>query len=326
MEVMPNAIQLMAQATFDAGLTTENTVAAMLKLQQTGGVISSKVLPHFAKRMQEAAQANGGLESALNSNRVAMNRMTTSFQVAADEFFKSGFSEGLTETFQSIGKLMEENSHTWKALGKIFGSVFKGVAAIIDNVVNPIFSALGSILHMVTTFLGEFSGAIAVATTALGPFGRIIKRVWDTLSGGKGVFGALTKVVKGFLAPIYLALAALEELSEFLAPTGKKTLIGTNINEVLEKSGIMNTLDRLESFFGKISTNREGVQATPRNIGAGTYRTPNYMQPPTNTGGSVVLQGDIYLDGQSVGQQVLRSEAASSEIDTRISSYLTGNR
>jgi hypothetical protein len=163
----------------------------------------------------------------------------------------------------------------------------------------------------------------------MGWFGEVIKRVWKFLSGGKGVFGALTRVVKTFLLPLYAALAVLEELAEFLAPTGKKTLIGTNITEVLESSGILKIVDRIEGLFNTISevtSKGNGQLTTPHGMASSTNKAMSYMQMQAGKNAPLVLKGDVYLNSESVGQQVLRSEAASSEIDTRISGYLTGNR
>ncbi len=64
MEVLPNSLQLMAKAAQDAGLSTSGTVKEMLELQKQGKLVSSEIIPHFSKRMSEAAKANGGLEAA----------------------------------------------------------------------------------------------------------------------------------------------------------------------------------------------------------------------------------------------------------------------
>ena len=105
MEVMPNAIQLMAKAAQDAGLSVNGTVAELMKLMEQGKVASDVILPHFAKRLHEAASANGGLEKAMNSNRAAMARLITSSQEAANEFFVSEMPIDALKTNLDIGKL-----------------------------------------------------------------------------------------------------------------------------------------------------------------------------------------------------------------------------
>ena len=91
----------MSKSAKDAGLTLDGSVKSMMALQQTGGLISAKVLPFFAKNMSEAARANGGLENAMNSNRVAMNRFMLSAKEAANTIFTAGLSSGLTEFFNT---------------------------------------------------------------------------------------------------------------------------------------------------------------------------------------------------------------------------------
>ena len=95
MEVLPNAIQLMAGAAKDAGLSLNGTVKELFKLMEEGKVATNVILPHFSKRMREAAANNGALEKALNSNRVAMNRLMFAAQMASNEIFKAGWAEGL---------------------------------------------------------------------------------------------------------------------------------------------------------------------------------------------------------------------------------------
>jgi len=153
-EVLPNAISLMGLAAKDAGLTLDGSVASMMALQQTGGLISEKVLPFFAKRMSEAARANGGLDKAMLSNRVAMNRLGLSFQEAGDLIFKSGFADGLTELFNETAKSVVALKPLWQSLGKIIGSVF---SLISDGVkyLTPMLISMGAVLKSVTDQIGS---------------------------------------------------------------------------------------------------------------------------------------------------------------------------
>lgn len=158
-EVLPNAIQIMAKSAKDAGLTVNGTVAEMMALQQAGGLLSDKVLPHFAKNMSMAARANGGLDKALLSNRVAMNRLMFSFQEAADIIFKSGFSEGLTELFNDMASSVVDLKPLWQALGKIIGSVLKVLSAGV-KAITPTLVSMGVLLKDITDILGDASFTI----------------------------------------------------------------------------------------------------------------------------------------------------------------------
>ncbi|CAH9012785.1 putative tail tape measure protein [Vibrio phage 501E54-1] len=307
-EVLPNAIQIMAKSAGDAGLTVNGTVAEMLQLQQTGGLISKEVLPLFAKNMQEAAQANGGLENAMNSNRVAMNRMFTSFQMAADDFFKAGFGEGLTDMFNSIGNLMESNSTLWQSLGKIIGSVLKGISFVIDELVTPVVSALGSILNAVTSVFGEFSGVLVAVTAKLGFVGKAVQWVWNTLSGGQGILGGITRIFTRMLTPIMLVIGALEELAEFFMPTGKKTLIGKNINDLLPD--MIKTKQTISDAQKITNTSPEAAEALtqvykPRNKGMFSGAS-NYGQ---QFSGKQIIQVPLHLDSHLVAEAVAETTA-----------------
>ncbi|AGH32169.1 hypothetical protein VPHG_00102 [Vibrio phage 11895-B1] len=310
----------MAKAAQDAGISISGSVKEMMELQQRGELISAKVLPFFAQRMHEAAVANGGLENALNSNRVAMNRMVTSFQMAGDAMFKSGFGEGLTELFNSIGDMISDNMPLWKALGKIVGGVLSGLADVIDTIIAPALSALGSIFHALTKLFGDFSGWIAAIILRFGVFGQIISKVWGVLGGGKSVVGALIRVFSKFLIPIQFALGLLEEIAEFFAPTGKRTLIGTNINKIFESEAFNKFTNTVSAFVKGISDlpSAQQQQSVDKVQRLNTVKPFSYGTPPPQ---QINVTGDVYLDSQLVGQQVMGTEAAKSAIDSRVGDY-----
>lgn len=315
-EVMPNALQVMAKAAQDAGISTDGSVKSLMKLMENGEVMAADVMPHFAKRMRETAQANNGLENAMNSNRVAMNRMTTSMQVAADQFFQSGFGEGLTDMFNSIAKFMKENIPLWESFGRILGGALKGLSFIIDEILTPVFSALGSILNAVTTLLGDLSGTLVIVAAKFGIVGKAVGWVWDKLSGGKGVLGVLGGAFKRLLFPIYLVLGALEELAEFFVPTGKKTLIGVNINDLVPD---------IEGFTKAVSENQT-ISVADKALQAKTLENMYKRQPSSfSQQGNITVQGDVYLDGQKVGEQVMRSEAAKNATTLQHNGFISRN-
>ncbi|MCP3682614.1 MAG: tape measure protein, partial [bacterium] len=158
-EVMPNGLKIMGLAAKDAGLSVNGTVGELMKLMEQGRVATQTVLPFFAKRMREAAQANGALEKALDSNRVAMNRFLFATTEAADIIFKTGFGEGLTDFFNTSGDSLRKLEPLWKALGRIIGSVFKVVSRGIDLITPPL-RLLGMILDSITERFGDMSFVI----------------------------------------------------------------------------------------------------------------------------------------------------------------------
>ncbi|QXN60113.1 hypothetical protein KUA24_46 [Vibrio phage HNL01] len=301
----------MAKAAQDAGLSVDGTVKSMMDLQQKGALISSKVLPHFAKRLRDAAQANGGLEKAMLSNRVAMNRMTTSMQMAADKIFRSGLAEGLTKLFNSTAKMIKDNQPLWESLGKTIGGVLKGISFLIDNVVAPALSAFGSILTAVTDLMGNFS---AIALVAFSPtFWGGVFAIMKT--GLRGVAVALAPMLFKFtaIATAVLGLVALlEELSEFFSPTGKKTLIGTNFQEQIEPFNEM--IDKTMGFFGMLNNNK----AVTVPVGSenplmlkDTVSRPAYTNQSGYGGyqGAQTITVPVNIDGQKVAEVVAETPA-----------------
>jgi len=197
-EVLPNAILQMALAAKDAGLTLDGSVASMMALQQTGGLISEKVLPFFAKRMSEAARANGGLDKAMLSNRVAMNRLGLSFQEAGDLIFKSGFAEGLTELFNETAKSVVDLKPLWVSLGRIIGSVFKILSAGL-KAVTPTLKAVGVLLDDLTKLMGDSSFLVPMAAFA-GYWAISLKTMSRFLPMFTGLLGRMSPVVAAALA------------------------------------------------------------------------------------------------------------------------------
>ena len=291
----------MAQSAKDAGLAVDGTVGSMLALQQKGGLISSKVLPKFAENLRAAARNNGALDKALQSNRVAMNQMMTSVQGAADTVFKSGWSEGLTDLFTAIGELFSENETFFKSFGKIAGTAFKVLAFVVREVLNPVLSALGSILNLV----GDW-GAIVLGYFA--KFTPIIGSVINRLGGFKGVFTMMFRFATRMLLPFTLILGVLEEIAEFFAPTGKKTLIGFNINDI--------EMPEMPTWFTDAIANKGNSVSN----GAGL---PSYLTTPkVNYGGygtqPITVQTDLHMNDEVIATAVSKTNALNSTIDSKI--------
>lgn len=316
-EVLPQGIQLMADATKEAGLTVNGTVAEMSKLMEEGKLLSEDVLPYFAKNMKNAAQANGALEKALLSNRVAMNQMVTAAQAAADTTFTSGWSEGLSELFKATGQMLMDNKLLFEEFGEFMGSVFKGVAWVVENVFSPVLSALGSVFKAVNESAESF---VAILTSAgallLGRFYKPLKAVVKQMGGMKAVMRGIMFLAKRMFLPFFAGLAVLEEAAEFFAPSGKKTLLGFNIDDV--KDPFSKWLDTLDKVWDKVSkvfgatTDADQVGST-RNVLP--YNNETFNKPNTNST-TFVLQVDntLEMNGEAMGRQVMRSESAKSAV------------
>jgi len=305
---MPNALQIMAQSAKDAGLEVDGTVKSMLALQQKGGLISSKVLPKFAENLRLAARNNDALDKALQSNGTSMRQMMTAVQGAADTVFKSGWSEGLSDLFKSIGELFKENETFFKSFGKIAGAFFKGLAFLVRNVLNPVLSALGSILNLVTTAMEKLGDWVAIVLVYFAKFSPLLGSVIKRMGGFRGVFTMMFKLATKLLLPFTLILGVLEEIAEFFAPTGKKTLIGFNIDDI--------KMPEMPTWFTDAIANQGNTVSN----GAGL---PSYLTTPkVNYGGygtqPITVQTDLHMNDEVIATAVSKTNALNSTIDSKI--------
>jgi len=324
-EVLPNAIPLMAMAAKDAGLSINGTVKEMMDLQQKGQLISSKVLPFFAKRMSDAARANGGLNKALESNRVAMNRMVMGFQEAGDTIFKSGLSDGLTDLFNTSAESLRELNPLFKSFGKILGSVFHLISRGIDLITPPL-RFLGTILDTITDATGKFSFVVSSV------LGAAIFTFLGKAAGLNKFFSAVKVGMLGILAPVMKVVAALALLEELLNKFVFKDKVGymydprldpenklydkkaavkkqseatfTNplMNKIVENDYLKGTgfsFENLKNFI--MSINKE----SPSQIG-------KYGLPSSLSGSKpqqIILEGNVYIDGEQAGRVIGNTES-----------------
>jgi len=278
-EVMPNALQVMAKAAMDAGISTDGSVKSLMKLMEEGKVMANDVLPHFSKRLRETAAT--GLDKAMDSNRVAMNRLVNATQIAADTIFTSGWGEGLTVLFNSLAEMIKENETLFTEFGKTMGKVFKGLAWLVENVLDPVFSALGSILHGVNSAMETFGDWVALALIPLIKFSPILGRIVKHFGGLRAVMGVVAKIATRMFLPFYLGLGVLEEIAEFFSPTGKKTLLRFNINDVANP--FKPWLETLDMIMDKLSwilgSSSDATTVTGTTRGVMPYNHEAFMQP-----------------------------------------------
>lgn len=283
-EVLPNAIMIMAKSAKDAGLTTNGTVQEMMALQQTGGLISAKVLPHFAKNMSEAARANGGLNKAMASNRVAMQRMILGLREAADIIFKSGMSKGLTEFFNESAESIISLKELWEGLGKIIGGVFS-IAAKVIKAVTPTLVALGSVINSVSDALGD----VGAGFLALAPFSHWIVKLGTRLNPIVAMFTAMAGAIQD-------AAFWLEELSNVI--TGGKIGMLNTTGEAMSFGG------GGEGYFNLLSDN---VTSPPmmkfmKEIG-------NRINQPTTASPAQPLNVILEVDGEKLSSKLGETES-----------------
>lgn len=292
-EVLPNALQIMALATKDAGLSVNGTVGELMKLMEQGKVATATVLPFFSKRMREAAQANGALGKALDSNRVAMNRFLFATTEAADTIFKAGFGEGLTDFFNTSGDSLRKLEPLWKALGRIIGSVFKLVSRGVELITPPL-RLLSMILDSITEKFGDMSFVITTL------FGAGLVQTAARMGKMTAAAALMRKAFFAMLIPIMKVVGALALVEELL-----------NMLVFRDKEGLL--------FDASSATPNKSAAFSATNL-FGENALTNFLDMPLNkmfkyfTGGEkeTTIQNNITLqvDGEKLGEVVSETQAS----------------
>lgn len=198
MDRLPGAVQMMAKAAQDAGLTVNGTASELEDLMKKGKVMSADVLPFFAKRLQEFASANGALTSKLDSNRVAMNRLKSSYEISANEFFEGGYGGGLTDVFNTLANTLSDLNPMFRVLSKIVGAFFKAFAFGLSLITAP----LNFFFTQIEKLTDVFGDWIVTIPVGLGLIALSLNR----LTKAAAVFGI---ALNASFLPVMLTLAAV---------------------------------------------------------------------------------------------------------------------
>lgn len=215
MDRLPGAVQLMAKAAQDAGLTVNGTALELEDLMKKGKIMSADVLPFFAKRLREFANANGALESKLDSNRVAMNRLKSSYEIAANDFFGAGWGEGLTVLFNDLANNIKGLTPLLRGFGRIFGSVMRGLSTVITLVAAP-FKVFGMLLDRITQLTGKFSAVVVPAVNLVAA--ALLYKLVPALQASTIWMARMLAPLAPFIAALGLLLVAFDELEASLNP------------------------------------------------------------------------------------------------------------
>lgn len=247
MDRLPGAVQMMAKAAQDAGLTVNGTASELEDLMKKGKLMSADVLPFFAKRLQEFANANGALESKLNSNRVAMNRLKSSYEITANMFFESGFGEGLTDTFNTLAETLKDLNPMFRVLGRVIGIVFKALTFGIRLLAAPL-NFLFTQIERLTNLFDDWVLGIPIALGAIAISLR-------SLTSAAAIFGVSLNAaflpVLTTIAAVLVALVAVEDFFRSFDP---------NYDTVLKRVDKVQSSFKNKSAFG-LPSNQTAIDA-----------------------------------------------------------------
>lgn len=112
-------------------------VSKMQDLMKKGLLKAKDILPLVAKEFGMAATKGGALELALKSNRVAMQRLNTTWDLFQNQIFTGKLEETLTEIYNGLTKILNWNMNdAGTGIGRVFGNIIEGAwdtfAAIHD--------------------------------------------------------------------------------------------------------------------------------------------------------------------------------------------------
>lgn len=125
---MPVAMEAMAKAAQDAGISTSGTVKELGELMKKGEVASAKVLPFFAKQLRLIANDNDALSIALEKNlSPALGRATLGLQEMQDAIFKGGLKDSIMFLLSGFSKMTEEAGSVAKGIGAFLGGALFGL-------------------------------------------------------------------------------------------------------------------------------------------------------------------------------------------------------
>ncbi len=202
-EGIPGSLQVFLKATQEAFGDSSIDITKMMDLMQKGELKAAKILPFVAKYYSEAAQKGGALNKALQSNRVAMQRLTLTWMDFQNKVFSGGLEEALTGGFNELAKILDSNGDLAKNLGQFVGGFIEGFMSMVYTVYNtfvliqgvmeryiPIFRKNGEEMSNSFKWVGWGIGAFFFASSLI--------RVFNILSKIAGLAGAL-----GFLKTIF---------------------------------------------------------------------------------------------------------------------------
>ena len=112
---------------------------------ENGELLAADVLPKVAKEMKAVAAV--GLDSKLDTLRVAQGQFFNELEKAGDQVFNGGFSEGLKDLLQYLTEFMRDNQDMLDALGQGFKAIF--------NIIRVGISIIMPIIDAFTYSLGE---------------------------------------------------------------------------------------------------------------------------------------------------------------------------
>jgi len=152
-------------------------------MMENGELLAADVLPKVAKEMKAVAAV--GLDSKLDTLRVAQGQFFNELEKSGKVIFDGGFAEGLKDLFQTLTQSVQVNQNTLKNFGEIFKTVFLVVESVYKSV-SPVFMAMIEVLGGLFSALDKTFGdntvenitkAITAIVIAMSPLLRTVTAI-----------------------------------------------------------------------------------------------------------------------------------------------------
>lgn len=235
-----------------AGMTRKEFIKAM----ELGQVDVQDFLPEFLRILRE--EAAPGLTKALETTKVAKDRMANDFEDLKNTIFVNGLGDALTATYNFIGDFM--------AAMKPFAAFFTGFFTGLYESVIWVFQGIAAIF-------GDLSDALGPELIeVLGDIGRILGYVAGFLLTGPIMVAF--KLLGAVLRPIAGILEVITKASiNFLRATGilKSTPLAANAGGNASKF-----MDPLKSAMSKVTTEGMIKTGAVANMAGTAYRNSSY--------------------------------------------------
>lgn len=124
-EALPGSFQIFLEAVREFNKDSSITEEQMFKMMKDGKLLAKDILPLVGKYFSRDAREGGALAKQMESNRVAMARLSQTWFYFLNTIFDSGFGRELTDIFNLLSDTMKQNTSTARTMGEFFGGMLK---------------------------------------------------------------------------------------------------------------------------------------------------------------------------------------------------------
>lgn len=338
-DALPNAVGVFVKALQKVQNNANLTEQDLFKLMADGKLMAKDILPAVGEEFKALARNGGALDKAIKSNRASYQRLKTAIQSSMGAFFEGGYGDSLTNTFDTLTEVLNDNSDTFKTWGHIAGQVIDGASEAFYVLYDTVLFAFRSIRAIMKK--------MGVPTEALSKWADIGAYSMGVLlfAGSVWKLGGAIRWIIGFLNPLTKLLGVMQGISALggagvggadavgtavkKGPKGKPTptptgLIAKNASKLIKGFGILGTgymgYELAGSQFGDQSDNVNEARAENRRPwgflenaarSSGLYDLSNSMYPPPalvpatpnptfNVPGGDALMNQFRVPGSSV--------------------------